>query len=240
MNVDIPMNAYTLVIDLITICDSIDAATDILGRNYAKGKSFERIVTELINQSGTRYSKELVDILCESKSLSEQLENLTGPMRANVYHDLYVRKVKPLALDKEYVERCFAEYADGDREYVADFLERDYDATPSLTIDELEQYDEKYLVKNNRKEIVGFFLGNKIHLKQENGILLQILFIKDAARKVGIGQRILQYAENELQQKGYSLIAMESKEELSNRERFMWINGYTRNEDNLLVKYLNK
>ena len=69
---------------------------------------------------------------------------------------------------------------------------------------------------------------------------MQILFIKDTARKVGIGQRILQYAETELQQKGYSFIAMESKEELSNRERFMWINGYNRNKDNLLVKYLSK
>lgn len=240
MNVDIPVNAYTLVIDLITICDSIDAATDILGRNYAKGKSFERIVTELINQSGTRYSKELVDILCESKSLSEQLENLTGTMRANVYHDLYVRKVKPLALDKEYVERCFTEYKDSDRKFVADFLEQYYDAIPSLTIDEFEQCDEKYLVENSRREIIGFFLGNRSCLNQEKGILLQILFIKDTARKVGIGQRILQYAETELQQKGYSFIAMESKEELSNRERFMWINGYTRNKDNLLVKYLSK
>src|SRR5574344_1615874 len=45
---------YQVLIDLISICDSIDAATDTLGRNYTKGKSFDKLLEELRTGAGTR------------------------------------------------------------------------------------------------------------------------------------------------------------------------------------------
>ena len=38
---------YKSAIDLISISDSIDAATDVLGRNYANGKNFYSLLDEL-------------------------------------------------------------------------------------------------------------------------------------------------------------------------------------------------
>lgn len=240
MDICIPTDAYTVVTDLITICDSIDAATDVLGRNYTQGKSFNNIITELRNQSNTRYSKELVDILCASEKLSKEMEQLTGPMRAGVYRDLYIRRVKPLAHDKEYVERCFTEYEKDDRECVLEFLHTCSEQIPLKNIDDFERYEEKYLVKNINREIIAVFLGRKICINQADGILLELIFVKDMSRNVGIGRRILTYVEAELNQKGYSFVAMESKEELGMMERFMWINGYTGEKSNLLIKYLDR
>lgn len=47
--------------DILTICDSIEAATSRVGRNYRRAKSFLQIMDELISESGMRYSHEIID-----------------------------------------------------------------------------------------------------------------------------------------------------------------------------------
>ncbi len=41
----------------------MDAATDILGRNYAKGKEFDRLFAELKEGAGTRYNPYIVRLI---------------------------------------------------------------------------------------------------------------------------------------------------------------------------------
>lgn len=78
-----------IVIDIITISDCIDAATDTLGRNYAKTKTFYDVLAELNEGSKTRYSSDIVDLLNTDESLAGCLCELTEKGRISVYNEIY-------------------------------------------------------------------------------------------------------------------------------------------------------
>lgn len=237
--VDMSQSADKVIINLITICDSIDAATDILGRNYAKGKDFSKILAELKEQSGTRYSKELVEVLDNSESLKIEMTSLTGEKRAGVYHDLYARRVKPLALDKKYVERYFRTCGAEDKESVVKFINAHEKIDNELCINKYDSCEEKYLVKNIEDDIIGVFFGKKDTLQGKDAVFIELLLVNEASRHAGIGRRLLFYVEEELREKGYMYVAYNIHNELGNMERFMWINGYKSGKDMILKKQIN-
>ena len=63
--------------------------------------------------------------------------------------------------------------------------------------------------------------------------------VKEASRHAGIGGRLLFYVEERLRQKGYRYVAYRSREELGVMERFMWINGYSHDNDKIIKKQIN-
>ncbi len=239
VEIDIPWSVYTVIIDLITICDSIDAATDILGRNYTQGKTFGKILTELQEQSGTRYSKQLVEILGNSETLIKEMEILTGEKRAAVYHDLYARRVKPLALDKKYVERYFRACVADDKESVMEFIKKYAGADGDLYIDSFDACEEKYIVQNIENDIIGVFFGKKASLNDRDAVFIEVLLVKEVSRHAGIGRRLLFCVEESLREKGYVYIAFNIHDELGSMERFMWINGYKSDNGTVLKKQIN-
>ncbi len=85
---------YKIAIDLISIADSIDAATDILGRNYTTGKNFYTLLDELIQGKGTRYNPIIVDYIESDEELKNELNALTGEDRASVYYDVFKEIIK--------------------------------------------------------------------------------------------------------------------------------------------------
>lgn len=85
---------YKIAIDLIAIADSIDAATDILGRNYTTGKNFYTLLEELKEFKGTRYNPEIIDFISSDEKLKKDLDNITGRDRASVYYDVYREIIK--------------------------------------------------------------------------------------------------------------------------------------------------
>lgn len=85
---------YKIAIDLIAIADSIDAATDILGRNYTTGKNFYTLLEELKEYKGTRYNPEIIDFISSDEKLKKDLDNVTGRDRASVYYDVYKEIIK--------------------------------------------------------------------------------------------------------------------------------------------------
>lgn len=78
-----------ILIDIITICDSIDAATDRLGRNYVGGKDIEEVIDELIKDKGTRYNPDIVDFILKCPELQNQLKNIVEKGRSEVYYQTY-------------------------------------------------------------------------------------------------------------------------------------------------------
>ena len=236
---DVSNKGNTVIIDMITICDSVDAATDILGRNYTKGKDFGKVLLELKEQSGTRYSKELVDVIWNSESLKGEMESLTGEKRAGVYHDLYVRRVKPLALDEKYVEKYFRTCEEEDRDDIISFIIKNTDEDSQSYIENYNDCEEKYLVKNIENEIIGLFCGKRSTLKGKEVVFIEVLLVKESSRHAGIGTRLLFYVEEELREKKYMYVAYNSLNELGNVERFMWINGYKHDNDKILKKQIN-
>lgn len=89
MEFDNVNSKYKIAIDLITIADSIDAATDIYGRNYTKGKTFNELLHELEEGSSTRYNPELVKFISNEENLKRELDYITGKDRLVVYYDAY-------------------------------------------------------------------------------------------------------------------------------------------------------
>ena len=79
------------IIDLIAICDAMDAATDIYGRNYTAGKNFDTLYRELVEGKGTRYSPVIVDTITECPDLYEELKDLTENRRGGIYYTAYQR-----------------------------------------------------------------------------------------------------------------------------------------------------
>lgn len=82
---------YKFAIDLISIADSTDAATDILGRNYATGKNFNTLLEELNESKGTRYNPVIVDYINSDEELKKYLDDITGIKRIDLYYDVYQR-----------------------------------------------------------------------------------------------------------------------------------------------------
>lgn len=82
-------SAYRILIDLISICDATDAATDITGRNYAPGKDFHRLLGELTEGSGKRYNPDIVRIISSSPQVIEKLTELTGSRRISHCYKAY-------------------------------------------------------------------------------------------------------------------------------------------------------
>ena len=67
------------------------AATDYLGRSYARTKPFHQVLKEFQAGSGTRYSKEVVDLISESPELQQELELFLLHHRENVCLEVYKR-----------------------------------------------------------------------------------------------------------------------------------------------------
>lgn len=71
-------------IDLITICDTLDAATDYLGRNYTNYKQLAEVLKELDAEKGTRYSDHIVNMLLNSPKLQQDLQDILN-QREKIY-----------------------------------------------------------------------------------------------------------------------------------------------------------
>lgn len=80
---------YRILIDLISICDCLDAATDLLGRNYAGGKDLDTIIDEFIKGKGTRYNPDIVDLISSTPELHDELKDIVNNGRDEVYYETY-------------------------------------------------------------------------------------------------------------------------------------------------------
>lgn len=75
-------------VDILAVADSIDAATDFLGRPYKPGKTLEQLIGEFRAGAGTRYGPETVSALDDARLL-DRLEYLIGDGRREIYYQIY-------------------------------------------------------------------------------------------------------------------------------------------------------
>lgn len=76
------------IVDALTVADSLDAATDNIGRCYNMAKPFFTLVGELCAQSGTRYAPEVVQLF-EDKDFCNDLAERLDAERKKVYLQVY-------------------------------------------------------------------------------------------------------------------------------------------------------
>ncbi|MCR5674810.1 MAG: cyclic nucleotide-binding domain-containing protein [Lachnospiraceae bacterium] len=77
------------IIDIVTVADCLDAATDTIGRSYSKGKSLEDFAKELKEGSGTRYAPFMADLF-EDETVREDLAWMLDQGRQNNYRNTYL------------------------------------------------------------------------------------------------------------------------------------------------------
>ena len=74
-----------VLIDLIRISDGADAGTDVLGRYYTHGKTFQMILSEFKEGAGTLYNPDIVSLIDKEKELQEKISKLTSDGRMELY-----------------------------------------------------------------------------------------------------------------------------------------------------------
>ena len=76
------------IVDVLTVADALDAATDDIGRCYNRAKPLRTLVGELQAQSGTRYAPDVV-ALFRDKTFCEVLAQKLDAERKKVYLHTY-------------------------------------------------------------------------------------------------------------------------------------------------------
>lgn len=83
-------SSQKIMIDIVTIGDCIDAATDMLGRNYTTGKAWQPTVREeLAGDFAHRYNQEIVNVICSDKEINDTIQYITGAGRERIYYEVY-------------------------------------------------------------------------------------------------------------------------------------------------------
>ena len=75
-------------VDIIAIADSLDAATDPIGRPYGIGKTLDDLIAEFSDMSCTRYSKEVAEILSEP-DIKTAVQEIITSCREDVNYRIY-------------------------------------------------------------------------------------------------------------------------------------------------------
>ena len=80
-------NERTLV-DIVTIADCLEAATNFMSRNYRRSKPYETMIEEFKSQAGTRYNPYVLDALINSKYYDELGERVRNS-RSVIYQQIF-------------------------------------------------------------------------------------------------------------------------------------------------------
>ena len=86
---DIKDNPIKTIIDIVSIADSMDAATDSVGRSYRNGKTFEEFEKEVADAAGTRYASWAPALLADPE-VRENLLFLLTEGRIKIYRETYL------------------------------------------------------------------------------------------------------------------------------------------------------
>ncbi|MCL2547729.1 MAG: hypothetical protein FWE76_01025 [Symbiobacteriaceae bacterium] len=81
---------YKSIVDIVAVADSLDAGTDEYGHTFRSDQSFDRVLSEIHAQAGTRYAAWVVAALTDAELL-EDLRNYTSVSRQETYYAAYVK-----------------------------------------------------------------------------------------------------------------------------------------------------
>ncbi len=89
----IPVNEHNyklkILTDILSICDSIEAATSRVGRNYRRAKTFLQIMDELITESGSRYSQDVIHTIVGNSETYLQIRSMVDIRWETLYKSIF-------------------------------------------------------------------------------------------------------------------------------------------------------
>jgi len=77
------------LIDIVTLSDCLEAATDRLGRNYSKTKLYDSLIKEFEKGAGTRYNAELISLIKEHPDVYNKMKYIVEKAWVNNYYEIY-------------------------------------------------------------------------------------------------------------------------------------------------------
>ncbi len=234
---DVSRSPKKIFIDLISICDTIDTATDVKGRNYAAKKDFDEVLKEL-QLMDTRYSPKLVDFISKDEALMDELRYMTRMGRNYTSYEMYRQFVLPGTDFSKKDEKIVSPYMPT----MHDDLVLLYKKTDSaLTLDEIEiifdsfDYSHLYVLHSRNKKILGYLAGVETESDGK-----KIFYIKDMRvdidyRRRGWGTELINHVAECLKKNDIHHIKAAVPKE-SNAEGFFWIEGFVKDEQQIMVK----
>lgn len=93
---------YKAIVDIVTVSDSIEAATDDIGRCYSTAKSMTQIIEELRRDAGTRYSPDVV-ALFDDDTFTNELASMLREERQQAYFSVYGKGGNPVFDDSLFL-----------------------------------------------------------------------------------------------------------------------------------------
>ena len=83
-----------IMIDIVTLSDCMQAATEQVGRNYKGDKTFDTVMGEFRRDAGTRYNPDLVDLIDHHEDVAKKLAELVNDGWAEIYYNIYSQFIK--------------------------------------------------------------------------------------------------------------------------------------------------
>lgn len=78
-----------ILIDIITLSDCMQAATERVGRNYKEGKTFYMVMEEFRRGAGTKYNPDLVKFIDTHDDVARELAVLINDAWVDIYFNIY-------------------------------------------------------------------------------------------------------------------------------------------------------
>lgn len=78
-----------ILIDIITLSDCMQAATERVGRNYKEGKTFDMVMEEFLKGAGTKYNPDLVKFIDTHDDVARDLAVLINDAWVDIYFNIY-------------------------------------------------------------------------------------------------------------------------------------------------------
>lgn len=172
--------------DIVSVCDVIDAAMDIKGRNYAKGKTFDELFEELKRDKGVRYSDKVIDAIEEDRALQLQINEFLGEGRKRIQYEVYRRFVTADTNTVNEDEMFMRVMREEDLPNVAKACGRS-------VADTVELYerckDLSYLLLDRN----GKLYGNIMCLSFGDTIVVMQLYVRRDSRRKGLGSMLMDH-----------------------------------------------
>lgn len=78
-----------ILIDIITLSDCMQAATERIGRNYREGKTFDMVMEEFRKGAGTKFNPDLVKFIDTHDDVARDLAVLINDAWVDIYFNIY-------------------------------------------------------------------------------------------------------------------------------------------------------
>ena len=78
-----------ILIDIITLSDCMQAATEHIGRNYKEGKTFDMVMEEFRKGAGTKFNPDLVKFIDAHDDVARDLAVLINDAWVDIYFNIY-------------------------------------------------------------------------------------------------------------------------------------------------------